>query len=54
MSHPSRYELTDHQWSRLESLLPGKPSDPGRSGLENSLLLELSRVLRTHLLVTHF
>ncbi len=35
MSRPSRYELTDHQWSRLESLLPGKPSDPGRSGLDN-------------------
>lgn len=35
MSRPRRYEQTDLQWSRLKSLLPGKPSDPGRSGLDN-------------------
>jgi len=35
MSRPSRYELTDHQWERLEDLLPGKASDPGRSGTDN-------------------
>lgn len=35
MFRPSRYERTDHPWGRLEGLLPGKPSDPGRSGLGN-------------------
>lgn len=35
MSRPIRYELTDHQWKRLEGLLPGKASDPGRSGADN-------------------
>lgn len=35
MPRPSRYELKDHQRSHLESLLPGKPSGPGRSGLDN-------------------
>ena len=30
---PSRYELTQTQWERIEDLLPGKASDPGRSDL---------------------
>ena len=30
-----RYELTPDQWRRIEDLLPGKPSDPGRSGVDN-------------------
>lgn len=35
MTRPSRYELTDAQWQRLEELLPGKVGDPGRSGVDN-------------------
>jgi transposase len=30
-----RYELTPTQWARIEGLLPGKASDPGRSGADN-------------------
>lgn len=33
-----RYELNDAQWSRIAPLLPGKASDPGRTGSE---LLEI-------------
>ena len=35
MPKPKRYELTAEQWARIENLLPGKPSDPGRSGSDN-------------------
>ena len=34
-----RYELTDAQWVRIESLLLGKPGDPGRSGADNRLFV---------------
>ena len=30
-----RYELSDDQWERIKDLLPGKRSDPGRTGLDN-------------------
>jgi transposase len=30
-----RYELTAQQWRRIEPLLPGKLSDPGRTGADN-------------------
>ena len=30
-----RYELTAEQWRRISPLLPGKASDPGRSGSGN-------------------
>jgi len=30
-----RHELSDEQWTRIESLLPGRPGDPGRSGNDN-------------------
>lgn len=30
-----RHELTDEQWMRIESLLPGREGDPGRSGEDN-------------------
>ncbi len=30
-----RYELTPDQWRRIEDLVPGKTSDPGRSGVDN-------------------
>jgi transposase len=35
----SRYELSDAQWERIASLLPGKASDPGRTGADNRLFL---------------
>lgn len=30
-----RHELTDAQWQRIQSLLPGKVGDPGRSAADN-------------------
>ena len=30
-----RAKLTDAQWQRLEPLLPGKATDPGRAGFNN-------------------
>jgi putative transposase len=35
----SRYELSDAQWERVAPLLPGKVSDPGRTGVDNRLFL---------------
>jgi putative transposase len=35
----SRYELSDAQWERIALLLPGKVSDPGRTGADNRLFL---------------
>jgi transposase len=34
-----RYELSDAQWQRIEALLPGKVTDPGRSGRDNRLFV---------------
>ena len=34
-----RYELSDAQWDRIASLLPGKASDPGRTGSDNRLFV---------------
>ena len=34
-----RYELSDAQWRRIESLLPGKATDPGRTGSDNRLFV---------------
>ncbi len=34
-----RYELSDAQWARIEPLLPGKASDPGRTGSDNRLFV---------------
>ena len=34
-----RYELTDGQWERIAPLLPGKPTDPGRTGSDNRLFV---------------
>ena len=39
MPRPSRYELTDTQWSRLCDLLPGKAGDPGRRGSDTRLFV---------------
>jgi transposase len=35
----SRYELSDAQWERIAPLLPGKASDPGRTGADNRLFV---------------
>jgi len=34
-----RYELSDAQWDRISPLLPGKVSDPGRTGGDNRLFV---------------
>lgn len=34
-----RYELDEVQWSRIAPLLPGKVSDPGRTGSDNRLFV---------------
>jgi putative transposase len=34
-----RYELNDVQWQRIAPLLPGKLSDPGRTGSDNRLFV---------------
>jgi putative transposase len=34
-----RYELSDSQWERIGPLLPGKASDPGRTGADNRLFV---------------
>ena len=34
-----RYELSDAQWRRIEAELPGKASDPGRTGADNRLFV---------------
>ena len=34
MAKPKRYELSPEQWQRLAPLVPGKPGDPGRSGVD--------------------
>jgi putative transposase len=32
--------LKDHQWERMQSHLPGKSGDPGRTGADNRLFVE--------------
>lgn len=39
MAHRHRHELTDIQWSKIEHLLPGKKSDPGRTAVDNRLFV---------------
>ena len=39
MLQPKRYELTQAQWARIEPMLPGKTSDPGRTGGDNRLFV---------------
>ena len=34
-----RYELSEAQWQRIERLLPGKASDPGRTAADNRLFV---------------
>ena len=35
-----RYELSDRQWDRISGLLPGKASDPGRTGVDNRVFVD--------------
>src|ERR1700724_2619331 len=35
-----RFVLTDAQWAKMEPHCLGKPSDPGRSGSDNRLVVE--------------
>lgn len=30
-----RHEISDEQWCKIKDLLPGKPSDPGRTARDN-------------------
>lgn len=34
-----RYELSEAQWARIEPMLPGKVSDPGRTASDNRLFV---------------
>lgn len=34
-----RYELSNEQWRRIEGLIAGKKSDPGRTGRDNRLFV---------------
>jgi transposase len=34
-----RYELNDEQWARIADKVPGKKSDPGRTGEDNRLFV---------------
>ncbi|MEY9772710.1 IS5 family transposase [Sinorhizobium fredii] len=34
-----RYELSEAQWARIATLLPGKAGDPGRTGADNRLFV---------------
>jgi transposase len=35
-----RKQLRDEQWKQIQSLLPGKQGDPGRSAADNRLFVE--------------
>ena len=35
-----RQALTDRQWARIEFLVPGKPGDRGRTGVDNRQFIE--------------
>lgn len=39
MLQPKRYELSAAQWERIGPMLPGKNSDPGRTGGDNRLFV---------------
>ena len=34
-----RHELSDEQWNAIKGLIPGKKSDPGRTGRDNRLFI---------------
>ena len=39
MLQPKRYELSQAQWERIAPMLPGKSSDPGRTGSDNRMVV---------------
>lgn len=39
MLQPKRYELSEAQWVRIAPMLPGKVTDPGRTGGDNRLFV---------------
>ena len=39
MLQPKRYELSQAQWEQIAPMLPGKSSDPGRTGSDNRLFV---------------
>ena len=39
MAHRHRHELTEAQWAKIEHLLPGKKTDPGRTAADNRLFV---------------
>ena len=39
MAHRHRHELSDAPWAKIERLLPGKQSDPGRTAADNRLFV---------------
>jgi transposase len=39
MGKRHRHELTDSQWEKIEYLLPGRTSDPGRTAADNRLFV---------------
>jgi putative transposase len=39
MAHRHRHELTEAQWAKIEQLVPGKKSDPGRTAADNRLFV---------------
>ena len=48
MAHRHRHELTEAQWAKIEPLLPGKKSDPGRTAADNRLFVNAAvYVLKT-------
>jgi transposase len=48
MAYRHRHELTDAQWAKIERLLPGKKSDPGRTAADNRLSVNaVVHVLKT-------
>ena len=36
----ARKMLRNEQWQRIEAMLPGKATDPGRTGADNRLFVE--------------
>ena len=40
-----RYELSEAQWSRVASLVPDKAADPGRTGADNRLFVNVCRLI---------
>ena len=48
MANRHRHELADAQWAKIEQLLPGKASDPGRTAADNRLFVNaIVYVLKT-------